>query len=269
MKKAILALALVMSIGATQVSLASSAPKHRYHPTTQQVDPKAAPASAAQPSASKDKDDEALEAYSDTTSTDSANYDDYDEDDNRSVHSRYSLDNYDDPFDFIGSVFGGGALAVMIIFCIIFGLLFVFAPLIIVFLVIRYLIRRHNDRMKLAEMAMEKGINVPESDRPIDKQSDEYLVKRGLRNAFLGAGLCAMFAWWDADFLAGIGAWSSSMASVRPLSARFLPLRTGGRTVTATRARAIMELRSSSRHSIYHGFSIGGEVTRKRTTIIS
>ena len=33
-----------------------------------------------------------------------------------------------------------------------------------------------------------------------------YLVKRGLRNAFLGAGLCAMFAWWDADFLAGIGA---------------------------------------------------------------
>ena len=35
MKKAILALALVMSIGATQVSLASSVPKHRYHPTTQ------------------------------------------------------------------------------------------------------------------------------------------------------------------------------------------------------------------------------------------
>ena len=81
-----------------------------------------------------------MEAYSDTTSTDSANYDDYDENDNKSVHSRYSLDNYDDPFDFIGSVFGGGALAVMIIFCIIFGLLFVFAPLIIVFLVIRYLI---------------------------------------------------------------------------------------------------------------------------------
>ena len=124
----------------------------------------------------------------------------------KSVHSRYSLDNYDDPFDFIGSVFGGGERWLLIIFCIIFGLLFVFAPLIIVFLVIRYLIRRHNDRMKLAEMAMEKGINVPESDRPIDKQSDEYLVKRGLRNAFLGAGLCAMFAWWDADFLAGIRA---------------------------------------------------------------
>ena len=38
MKKAILALALVMSMGAAQVSWASSAPKHRYHPTAQQVD---------------------------------------------------------------------------------------------------------------------------------------------------------------------------------------------------------------------------------------
>ena len=97
-------------------------------------------------------------------------------------------------------------LSAMVIFCVIFGLLFVLAPLIIFVLLIRYLVRRHNDRMKLAEMAMEKGINVPECDRPIDKQSDEYLVKRGLRNAFLGAGLCAMFSWWDVDFLAGIGA---------------------------------------------------------------
>ena len=201
MKKAILTLALIMSIGATQVSLASSAPKHRYHPTTQQVDKQAA---AGQASAAQDE--EAIAAYSDTTATDTTDYADVDDNENHSYHSKYSLGNYDDPFDFIGSVFGGGALSVVVIFCIIFGLLFVFAPLIIVFLVIRYLIRRHNDRMKLAEMAMEKGINVPESDRPIDKQSDEYLVKRGLRNAFLGAGLCAMFAWWEADFLAGIGA---------------------------------------------------------------
>ena len=47
--------------------------------------------------------------------------------------------------------------------------------------------------MKLAEMAMEKGINVPESYRPIDKQSDEYLVKRGLRNAFRVVFVCAMW----------------------------------------------------------------------------
>ena len=54
MKKALLTLALIMSIGATQLSLASSAPKHRYQPSTQQVDKKT-PASA-------DKTDEGLAA---------------------------------------------------------------------------------------------------------------------------------------------------------------------------------------------------------------
>ena len=212
MKKAILALALVMSMGATQVSWASSAPKHRYHPTAQQVDQQDAQEKAADgKTASAEQkasaqDDGALEAYSDTTSSDSAINDACDYDDARAYHSKYSLENYDDPFDFIGSVFGSGMLGVVVIFCVIFGLLFILAPLIVFILLIRYLVRRHNDRIKLAEMAMEKGINVPESDRPIDKQSDEYLVKRGLRNVFLGAGLCAMFSWWSVDFLAGIGA---------------------------------------------------------------
>ena len=212
MKKAILALVLVMSMGATQVSWASSAPKHRYHPTTQQVDQQNPQEKAADgKTASADQkasaqDDGALEAYSDTACADTAINDACDYDDTRAYHSKYSLENYDDPFDFIGSVFGSGMLGVVVIFCVIFGLLFILAPLIVFILLIRYLVRRHNDRMKLAEMAMEKGINVPESDRPIDKQSDEYLVKRGLRNVFLGAGLCAMFSWWSVDFLAGIGA---------------------------------------------------------------
>ena len=212
MKKAILALALVMSMGATQVSWASSAPKHRYYPTAQQVDqqhPQEKTADGKTASAEQKasaQDDGPLEAYSDTACADTAINDACDYDDTRAYHSKYSLENYDDPFDFIGSVFGSGMLGVVVIFCVIFGLLFILAPLIVFILLIRYLVRRHNDRIKLAEMAMEKGINVPENDRPIDKQSDEYLVKRGLRNVFLGAGLCAMFSWWSVDFLAGIGA---------------------------------------------------------------
>ena len=212
MKKAILTWVLILSIGATQMSLAASAPKHRYHPTTQQVDKQEATPQekAAKKEAAEQKqaaEDEGVEAYSDTTDVDTTAANDYDDDSNdRSYHSKYSLGNYDDPFDFFGSVFGKGAVVFFIILSVVFGLAFIFAPLIIIWLVIRYLMRRHNDRIKLAEMAMEKGINVPESERPIDKQSDEYLVKRGLRNTFLGLGLCAMFAWWSADFLAGIGA---------------------------------------------------------------
>ena len=40
MKKKIIVMALAMSLGVFQQSLASSAPKHRYTPSTQQVDKK-------------------------------------------------------------------------------------------------------------------------------------------------------------------------------------------------------------------------------------
>lgn len=195
MKKAIVALALIMSMGLNQVSLASSAPKHRYTPSTEQVD-KSANAS------------EELEAYSDTTSVDSAYDDDYAEDDNQGnySHSRYSVDNYSDPFDYIGSVFGKGALWCVGIFTVIFTLLFVFAPLLIILLILRYLYRRHNDRMRLAEMAMDKGVNIPESSRPIDRQSSDYLMKRGIRNACLGFGLAIMFGIWGSRLLSGFSA---------------------------------------------------------------
>lgn len=200
MKKEIIVMALAMSLGVFQQSLASSAPKHRYTPSTQQVDKKVG---------NHSENDEGIDAFSDTTSVDTSSA--------VSAHnnpasytsnnpSQFSLDNYDDPFDFLGTVFGKGVLLFVIILLGLIGLLTFLAPLIALFMIIRYLYRRNQDRMKLSAMALEKGIEIPESARPIDKQSNEYLVKRGLRNAFLGAGLCAMFAIWGADFLAGIGA---------------------------------------------------------------
>lgn len=186
MKKLIVALALLASIGTAESGWANQAPKHRYQPKTEQA--------------------EALEAYSDTTSTDSAAEDStWEYEPSQAPHSKFSLSNYDDPFDFVGSVFGKGMLVGLIVLCVVCSLLFFLAPLLIIYFIVRYLMRRHNDRIKLAEMAMEKGINIPERERPIYKQSDEYLVKRGLRNTFLGIGLTLMFMLWQATFLVGIG----------------------------------------------------------------
>ena len=151
MKKLFLAFMLSLTLGVTQMSFAASAPKHRYTPKTQ-VDNKQAVSATEQPTTSASQD--AVEAYSDTTSVDttSAQVDADDSNQSRS-HSIYSL-----------------------------------------------------DRMIIMEMSMEKVVDVPEEQRPIDKQSDEYLIKRGLRNFFLGAGLVAMFAFWHWHFMAGIGA---------------------------------------------------------------
>lgn len=175
------------------MSMAASTGRHRYHPKQEMVQ------NTQDKSAGKD----AVEAFSDTTSVeaDTADFDSLDHaDDDMSSDSGHSLMS-----DFCDQL-ASGSLVVFAILVLVFCLLFVFAPLIIIFLIIRYLYRRHQDRVKLMEMAMEKGVEIPEGVRPIDKQSDEYLIKRGLRNAFLGLGLCVMFLIWGANFLAGIGA---------------------------------------------------------------
>lgn len=182
MKKLLLAFMLMMSVSAFFTAELSAAPKQN-----------------------------AVEAYSDTTST-SAN-DTLAVDSQSRANPSINIDDFSyDPnrdgtlFDYLAAFLGTGGVIVLAILAVVFGLLFVFAPLIIIFLIIRYLYRRHQDRVKLMEMAMDKGINIPESERPIEKQSDEYLVKCGLRNAFLGLGFCVMFLIWGANFLAGIGA---------------------------------------------------------------
>lgn len=182
MKKLLLSFMLMMSVSAFFTAELSAAPKQN-----------------------------AVEAYSDTTST-SAN-DTLAVDSQSRANPSINIDDFSyDPnrdgtlFDYLAAFLGTGGVIVLAILAVVFGLLFVFAPLIIIFLIIRYLYRRHQDRVKLMEMAMDKGINIPESERPIEKQSDEYLVKCGLRNAFLGLGFCVMFLIWGANFLAGIGA---------------------------------------------------------------
>lgn len=196
MKQILTALALMLTLSATTMD---AAPQHRHHQqTTVAIDRNGIRVQT--PS-------ESIEAYSDTTDTvDSADVDTVEEPASYQ-HVSYDPDDYDDPFSFwtntIGWGVGGILLAIVII---LFVLLLLLAPLIIIALVLRYLIKRHNDRVTLAEKAMESGQQIPESMKPVDKQSDEYLWKRGVKNAAIGAGLMIMFWFWDADALAGIGA---------------------------------------------------------------
>lgn len=216
MKKFILMMAVVLSAGAATVTWGASQPKHRYHATA------TAPTSAksvsntehtTQVSVPADKtaqaSDEGVEAYSDTSdvATPSAAVPvAHSQVDDDSGYSVYSTTHYSDPFDYFGNIFGKTGIILFVLLIVVAVLLFLLAPLIIIILILRYLVRRHNDRVKIMEKAMENGQEMPEAERPLVTQSDEFLQKRGLRNAFLGAGLMVMFLIWDASFLAGIGA---------------------------------------------------------------
>ena len=191
MKQKLIAIALMLSLSAN-VNLA--APKHRHHQKTEVVQKKDTTTQAQ---------DEVV-AYSDTTSVD-----DEDEATTTTVNvGRHNIDydDFENPFSWLESLTvstGGVVIAVLVLLII---LLIALSPFIILALILRLIIRRHNDRVTLAEKAMETGQPIPEELKPIDKQTDDYLWSRGIRNVAIGAGMFIMFWIWKSTILSGLGA---------------------------------------------------------------
>ena len=196
MKQKILIFALMFVLGTAAVAQ----PKHRHHAvadTTAVVTNAAANANV----------DEGVEAFSDTTSIAEENAtvphvyvdDDFDFDD---------FEDFEDMPGWLRSLLGGsiGVFGgIFIILMLVFAVLLALAPFVALVLILRYLIRQHNDRVTLASKAMESGQPIPEELMPVDKQSDEYLRRRGIRNIWIGIGMAIMFGIWDADMLTGVG----------------------------------------------------------------
>lgn len=100
-----------------------------------------------------------IEAYSDTASWDAA----------AAADSTYyastpymddDLDDFGSFVDFCKPLFGMGGIAIAVIVCLLV-LLFLAAPLIAIILIVRHLIKQRNDRIALAEKALEHGQPIP------------------------------------------------------------------------------------------------------------
>lgn len=193
MKKILFSLVAIMLLGST---VPMEAQRHRHTPRTTVVD--------------DTKANNGIEAYSDTSSTaqpfDSTAYSTSDDADDINDSNRFDPSRFSDPFSWFAFLGTSGFVGILITVLLIgVVLLFLFMPLIIVLLIIRYLVRRHNDRVRLAEKAMEQGQPFGESEMPLNKKSPDYLWRRGVRNVSIGAGL-ALFLWFlGADSLVGIG----------------------------------------------------------------
>ena len=193
MKKILFSLVAIMLLGST---VPMEAQRHRHTPRTTVVD--------------DTKADKGIEAYSDTSSTaqpfDSAAYSTSDDADDINDSNRFDPSRFSDPFSWFAFLGTSGFVGILITVLLIgVVLLFLFMPLIIVLLIIRYLVRRHNDRVRLAEKAMEQGQPLGESEMPLNKKSPDYLWRRGVRNVSIGAGLALFFWFLGADSLVGIG----------------------------------------------------------------
>lgn len=193
MKKILFSLVAIMLLGST---VPMEAQRHRHTPRTAVVD--------------DNKDDNGIEAYSDTSSTvqsiDTTAYDTTADADDINDSNRFDPSRFSDPFSWFAFLGTSGFVGILLTILLLgVGLLFLFMPLIIVLLIMRYMVRRHNDRVRLAEKAMEQGQPISEGEMPLNKKSPDYLWRRGVRNVSIGAGL-ALFLWFlGADSLVGIG----------------------------------------------------------------
>lgn len=177
MKKTIFLMAMLLTLSAAAPMASAAQQSHRNRPHTQMVDKKDKDAT----------DEEGVVAYSDTVTADTAS----------AANGGATFDNS----------LPGWIVKLFLILCVFVPMLLCFlAPIIVVLLVIRYFMRRHKDRVRLAEMAMEKGEPFTDELKPLSKKSPEYMWRRGVRNTSIGAGLMIFFWFFGMQSLMGIGA---------------------------------------------------------------
>lgn len=146
----------------------------------------------------------AVEAFSDTTSNDawagtadSTMVDDFDSQDIDDM-AESSVDSLRD------SMFGvfGGFAAISALLALLFILLF---PIILIIILLRYLTRRRNAKIALAEKALASGQEIPTQLYAPYVDSNERLWRRGIKNLAVGVGLFLMFWIWGSSVLMGVG----------------------------------------------------------------
>ena len=184
-------LIIILLAGALLAPVTIQAQKHRHHP--QVVNPTSLPDDTA-----------GIVAYSDTTSIDTAGTslpasvdDDFDDED-------VYVDNFplNDLKDMFGVGVGGTIVAILVILVM---LLIAIAPFLVVIFIVYLVFKNRRQRYELAEKAMSSGQQIPQELVRTDRQSDDYLWKKGIKNIFVGIGLAILFKCLGADPLTGIG----------------------------------------------------------------
>lgn len=185
MKKVLIVLTLMLTLG---MSVQAASQKHRHTPRgTELVD--------------TTKQTSGVDAFSDTTSIDSV--------DNYSFDDEWDSD---DPVEeAIGKVFerisgDSKMMTGMVIAVVAIVVIFLVAPVLILLLIFYFVNKNRKQKMKLAQMAMEKGQPIPENllNNQPDELGDEY--QKGMRQCFVGVGLM-IFLWYAAGSIGfGIGA---------------------------------------------------------------
>lgn len=189
MKKCLIAIAMVLTLG---MNVGAAAQNHRHTPRTELAD-------------STKNNQDAIEAFSDTTAVDTT----YNNDDatNRNVNVSLSDDDVKGVIHEVMSNIDGELIFALLLGMGILFVLFVLIPIIIIVVVIRYINKNRRERYRLAEMAVQNGQPIPENllkEEQAEAEDEEY--NKGIRQLFLGIGLMFFLGYTAGTVGFGIGA---------------------------------------------------------------
>lgn len=155
----------------------------------------------------KDSAEQGVEAFSDTAQEDSGvTYSQtlpyhktvVDDAEDKAVEDKVGL-----CINKMGNSFGGVLLAIVVVCCV---FLFLLIPFVIIIMVLRYLIKKHNDRVNLAQQTIEKGQPLPNDIKTTLNANNDYMWRTGIKHVAIGVGVMLMFGIWNMKTLVGIGA---------------------------------------------------------------
>ena len=171
MKQYLIAIAMMLTLSLNAGAVSQN---HRHTPRTEQVD-------------STKNNQDAIEAFSDTTANDTTYSGSYAT--RRSVNVTLSDDDFHGMMNEVFSHIGGKEITGIAIVLGTLFILFVLFPFVIIIGVVYFINRNRKERLKLAQMAMEKGQPIPEQllKEEARENSDDY--QKGLRQMFTGVGL--------------------------------------------------------------------------------
>ena len=192
MKQYLIAIAMVLALSSNATATAQ---KHRHTPRTEQV------------SDTVKHNQDAIEAFSDTTATTNSNA--TDDDDNTTYRHRVVVEGEDAEQvvsgifgDMDGAAFMGLLIPILAIVCVGFLL-----PVILVLLVFYFINRNRKEKYRLAEMAIKNGQPIPDAllkEHKDDWDSTSY--NAGIRQMFTGVGLVIFLGIVAGEVGFGIGA---------------------------------------------------------------
>ena len=191
MKLYLIAIALMLALS---LNAEAASQKHRHTARTEQVD------------STKDNQD-AIEAFSDTTSSskEDAEDDQYITHRHRTTYTTSSdVKELKEVMESVGGIFGPMLAVGIVAFVVIFFLL----PLLIIVTIIYFVNKNRKERYKLAQMAIQNGQPIPDdilkSKLSSSSQGSDY--QTGVRQMFTGVGLAIFLGIIIGKIGIGIGA---------------------------------------------------------------